>query len=393
MNSISKEMSSPVKTRKNKAKPSIPISAASWGVLHIYLPQEDAFDTICQEIAEVYENYGFFAVDWEESEVALETYLGEVSARKPSLNSDAQLQEDEILVLGESAPGWVAVASSRYEFTPAGCNPLALALSKKQEIFAVTSIEGRYVEYTLYRDGKAQSMTVFGENLPENLPQLPVLNWEQVSHKGRDLSPAELSTLYYDPARLSELMGVDVLGYRASLQQQSESSSISDHDESLASLLIFRPHEDQQPDQLTDQLPNQQTSPEEQDDDAADDSHQPHKIYETAILAYQREDYQQALDSLAPLIQNKSDLLLHAFDLQKMILEKIQEKERRGQLIENPEEGSPIELYNAALSLLKGSEPSGDTLNQVLQLLEKSSQGGLIQANKLAAAIRKKISA
>jgi|GEM_PF-2981549 len=381
MSSFSKEISSSVKTQKNKAKKSIPISEASWGVLHIYLPQEDAFDTICQEVAEVYENNGFFSVNWQDSEVGLETYLGEVTTRKPSLNSSVQLQEDEILVLAESATGWVAVASRRCEFTPPACNPLALELSKKQLIFAITFVEGRYIEYTLYRDGKAESMTIFGENPPEGLLQLPVLDWDQVSHKGRDLSSAELSTLYYDPARLSELMGVDVLGYRASLQQQSESSSSPDHDESPESLLIFRSHEDQQENQA------------EEEGSDVNETDQTHKSYETAILAYQREDYQLALDILVPLIESKSDLLLHAMDLQKMIIEKIQEKERRGYLMENPEKGSPIELYNAALSLLRGSDPSRETLNQVLQLLEKSSQGGLIQANKLAAAIRKKFSA
>lgn len=356
--------------RTKKTKKQISVSEKSWGVLHVYLPEEDAFEGVCQDVAEIYESHGLVSADLSEvdsSEFSMGLPGEGAASGAVFLNTASRLQQDEVLVLAESAPGWIAVASRRWELTPPAQNPLALELSKKHDVFGINFLNGQYVEYSLYQGGKAQTMTLLGENLPVPAPALPSFDWSSVSHRGRDLSEKELTTVYYDPIRLAELMGVDVLGFRSSLVSAAE------HDDHLAHFLIFR----------------HPVEARHHEGESLD----PQALYESAVTAYQREEYQQALDSLEQVIQSDHELRVHAVDLRKMILENIEEKERRGQLLQNPEEGSPVELYNAALSLIKSSEPNRETLTIALRLLEKSSQGGLIQANKLAGVIRKKLSA
>lgn len=364
---LSKGISFRSKNRPQKSKKQISVSEKSWGVLHIYLPEEDAFESVCQAVAETYENHGMVSVDLSEvdcSEFSIDLSGDGSASGKVFLNSASRLEQDEVLVLAESAPGWIAVASRRWELTPPAQNPLALDLSKKYTVFGIAYLYYQYVEYTLYQEGKAQAMTLLGDKLPNAVPTLSSFDWSSVSHRGRDLSEKDLNTVFYDPIRLTELMGVDVLGFRSSLVSAAE------HDDHLAHFLIFR-------------YPDSSKTEEEILD--------PHAMYESAVSAYQREEYQQAIETLEQVIQTEHDLRVHAIDLREMILEKIEEKERRGQLLQNPEEGSPIELYNAALSLIKDSEPNRETLTKALNLLEKSSQGGLIQANKLAGMIRKKL--
>jgi hypothetical protein len=118
------------------------------------------------------------------------------------------------------------------------------------------------------------------------------------------------------------------------------------------------------------------------------------KTPDAALADYQEAD--ELLDPLLKVLESPSrlspnsiaDLRADSIALKQMVLEKTKESARRQELLADPNDANPAELYNLALSLISNGDPGREILTQALTLLERSSAGGLAQARKLAVLVQ-----
>jgi hypothetical protein len=156
-------------------------------VLHVWAPGKTGLQQVRREVAAAYTARGLKKVRWQSTDRLLETLGGGIESLRR--NEEPALDEDELLVFPEAAAGWIAVKSSRFEWTLPGHHPLALALSAKWDVLGVTSVAGQYVEYTLYRGGRPAEMTLVGTP-PTPGESLPPLNLTWFGDKGALATPS-----------------------------------------------------------------------------------------------------------------------------------------------------------------------------------------------------------
>jgi len=147
-----------------------------WGCLFAWQPEVDEAEAerrVRQAVLEVHARVGVEPARAPEQFTALPLERHPVSA----------LGEDELFI--QAGPvGWVAVMSHRWEWAPAGKNPLALALSERMPVLSLTQAPPLYREISLYEAGKLNSMITLGPEAPDVPVGLPPLDLGPLAKRG-----------------------------------------------------------------------------------------------------------------------------------------------------------------------------------------------------------------
>jgi hypothetical protein len=166
---------SPPQPGKTPALPGIDDSG--WGCLFVWQPEADeeqAARLVRQAVIDVYARAGAGPVGPPE---------GVFTPLPLERQSATALGDDELFVFGGPV-GWVAVMSHRWEWSPAGKHPLALALSERLSVLSLTQAPPLYREISLYEAGKLNSMITLGPEAPRVPPELPALDLVPLAKRG-----------------------------------------------------------------------------------------------------------------------------------------------------------------------------------------------------------------
>jgi hypothetical protein len=154
--------------------PSKPLEiGSSFGALSVRCTANGALAQVRAEVIAAYAAAGARQVGPDAFQGVAETHW---HMPDPELNSDETLGDDVVL-LQRSGGGWIAVLSLHWELTPVGRNPLALWLSQRWPVLAVTTTEDLAYELCWYTDGAATQYASLGRpagQAPLNKPLAPL---------------------------------------------------------------------------------------------------------------------------------------------------------------------------------------------------------------------------
>lgn len=131
------------------------------------------------------------------------------------LNRSETLTDDELRVVPDRSR-WVSVESRTFEWASPGGHPLARALSVSYEVVSVTSVEGRYGEIAVYRQGALAEISLAGPRPPEAPPAAPLDLARFVERSKR--TPENLRSSLAHPDQFIAFAGLSRRGYRNGLQ-------------------------------------------------------------------------------------------------------------------------------------------------------------------------------
>ncbi len=182
-----------------------------WGCLHVFEPVEGADARVRAEVLEVYRQRGVAPAAWSDPD-EVEAQFGRIGPLE--MNLRAELGDDDVFVLPEAEPGWIAIASCRWEWAPIAAHPLAIALSHAFDVLSTSSHRDRYAEVTRYRGGRAIESTVVGPDVPARPHDCPPVDLTWFADKGAVMSAPELADFVLDIDRFVALAGPDTKGLR-----------------------------------------------------------------------------------------------------------------------------------------------------------------------------------